>query len=135
MRRLGMSVLTPKQESFAQQVAEGKTYSDAYRYAYDAKGMKDNTINSKAYLLMAKDYIRARVEELRKPVVEETRVTLKRHLDDLLKLRNMAAKSEQWAAAIQAEKIRGKASGLHIDKLDATVDGNLTVEIVRFSDE
>lgn len=127
--------LTPKQEAFAQQVAEGKTYSDAYRFAYDAEGMKDTTINNKAYILMSKDYIRARVEELRKPVVEETRVTLKRHLDDLLRLRNMAAKSDNWAAAIQAEKIRGKASGLHVDKVDANIDSTINVKIIRFGDE
>ena len=33
-----MSKLTPKQEAFAQAVAGGKSYADAYRSAYASKG-------------------------------------------------------------------------------------------------
>lgn len=57
--------LTAKQEKFAQCIADGKNQSDAYRLAYDAGGMKPETINSKAYQMLKKDQIRARVAELK----------------------------------------------------------------------
>ncbi len=51
-------MLTPKQETFSQEVASGKTQAEAYRTAYNAKGMKSATIDSKASILMAQGKIR-----------------------------------------------------------------------------
>lgn len=61
-------MLTTKQESFAQAIASGKTQADAYRLAYDAENMKDETIWSKASVLMADGKVTARVDELRKAI-------------------------------------------------------------------
>jgi hypothetical protein len=61
-------VLTNKQESFAQAIASGKTQADAYRLAYDAENMKDETIWSKASVLMADGKVTARVDDLRKAI-------------------------------------------------------------------
>jgi hypothetical protein len=44
--------LTAKQEAFAQGIADGLGQADAYRRAYDAEGMKDNTIYPRASELM-----------------------------------------------------------------------------------
>lgn len=124
--------LTPKQESFAQNVASGKTQADAYRAAYDAGKMKDATIISKASILMADGNIRARVDELRKPIVEKLHITLESHLNDLKILRNAAAKNLQFSAAITAEGLRGKASGFYSEKAkdDDDVPMPTKVEIV-----
>ena len=124
--------LTPKQESFAQNVASGKTQADAYRMAYDAGKMKDATIISKASILMADGNIRARVDELRKPIVEKLHITLESHLNDLKILRNAAAKNLQFSAAITAEGLRGKASGFYSEKAkdDDDVPMPTKVEIV-----
>ena len=111
-------MLTPKMEKFAQGVAEGKTQADAYRASYNAKSMKPETVQNKAHVLMKRGDIRARVEELRAPIVEKVHVTLERHLADLLSLRNMAAKASQFSAAISAEASRGRASGLYIEKVE-----------------
>ena len=59
-----MSNLTPKQEKFVQALIAGKSQREAYKEAYNATRMKDATIDSKAYLLFNKDYIRARYNEL-----------------------------------------------------------------------
>jgi hypothetical protein len=48
-----MPDLTSKQEKFTQCVAEGMTQADAYRAAYSAGRMKNETIWSKAAILMA----------------------------------------------------------------------------------
>ena len=56
--------LTPKQEKFIQGVVSGLSQREAYKQAYNAANMKDNTIDRKAYELFNKDYVRARYEEL-----------------------------------------------------------------------
>ena len=61
-------MLTTKQEAFAQSIASGKTQADAYRLAYDAENMKDETIWSKASVLMADGKVTARVDDLRKAI-------------------------------------------------------------------
>ena len=57
--------LTRRQEIFCEYVVNGKTYSDAYREAYNPKKASNKTINEKASRLMAEDKIRARVESMR----------------------------------------------------------------------
>src|SRR5262245_46082513 len=62
--------LPPRQEKFCQEIVAGNTQSEAYRAAYNTKHMKTSTVHNKAYGLMQKGEIRARVEELRQPVVQ-----------------------------------------------------------------
>lgn len=76
--------LTPKQEKFIQGVVSGMTYSDAYRAAYNCARMKPETVNNKAYELMQKGEISARVE----------------------KARAEAAKNAQWSLDIAVERVR-----------------------------
>ena len=116
-----MSALTPKQEKFAQCVAEGMSQADAYRSSYNCKPTtKSDTIINKASELMRNGYITARVDELRKPIIAKVRMTLESHLEDLQRLRNMAVKAEQFGAAITAEVARGKAAGLVVSKTELT---------------
>jgi len=63
--------LTAKQEAFAQAIADGMGQADAYRMAYDAEGMKDNTVYPKASRMMNEGKIRARIDELKSMVVEK----------------------------------------------------------------
>jgi phage terminase small subunit len=63
--------LTAKQELFAQCIADGMGQADAYRMAYDAEGMKDNTVYPKASRMMNEGKIRARIDELKSQVVEK----------------------------------------------------------------
>ncbi len=63
--------LTPKQEKFAQCVADGMTQADAYRAAYDCgAATKPETIQNKAHELMKNGEVAARVEELRNNLSE-----------------------------------------------------------------
>jgi hypothetical protein len=57
--------LTAKQEAFAQGIADGLGQADAYRSAYDAEGMKDNNIYSKASVLMSDGKVAERVAQLK----------------------------------------------------------------------
>ena len=111
----------------------GISQSDAYRSAFAVGAKtKPETVNQAASRLMSDSNITARVTELRKPVAEKAQITLEGHLDDLLRLRNMAAKEKQYGAAITAEVARGKASGVVTDRLDlgGTIGHSLTVTFV-----
>lgn len=110
--------LTAKQEAFAQAVATGKTQADAYRHAFNAVGMKPETIHKRASELMASGEVSGRVAELRKPVVEAAQITLASHLQRLSDLSDKAEQSGQMSAAINAEVARGKASGLYVEKIE-----------------
>jgi NH3-dependent NAD+ synthetase len=63
--------LTAKQEAFAQGIADGLGQADAYRMAYDAEGMKDSTVYSKASIMMSEGKIKARVDELKAQIAEK----------------------------------------------------------------
>ncbi len=118
------SSLTSRQEAFANAVASGKSQADAYRIAYSTEKSKPETIHSKASALMADGKVSARVAELRKPIAEKVGITLESHLQDLMRLRNMAAKEKQYSAAIAAEIARGKASGVHVEKTEQSINSN-----------
>jgi phage terminase small subunit len=63
--------LTAKQEAFAQAIADGLGQADAYRFAYDAENMKDETVYPNASRLMNNSKVAARVAELKSQVVEK----------------------------------------------------------------
>ena len=56
--------LTPKQRKFAENLADGMTQSDAYKFAYDATDMQGDTIRNKASQLAQRGDIRAAVDAL-----------------------------------------------------------------------
>lgn len=61
-----MTELTPKQEKFAQAVADGMTQADAYRTAYDvSNSTKAETIQKRASELMSNGAVSGRVQELK----------------------------------------------------------------------
>lgn len=67
-----MGDLTPKQEKFAQCVADGMTQADAYRVAYDcAPSTKAESIQVNACKLMADANVSQRVAELREMLTEK----------------------------------------------------------------
>ena len=62
--------LTPKQEKFAQNVAKGMTFSDAYRNSYDASKMVDETVHKRASELAQKGEIAGRIDKLKEQLSE-----------------------------------------------------------------
>ena len=121
-----MKPLTPQQEKFAQLVVEGHNQSDAYRGSYKAGRMNARTINEEASRMMANPDIAARVESLRKPIVEAVaiagRMTLESHIAELERLKELALEAGKFEAAIGAEVHRGKAVGLYVTKTEDVTD-------------
>lgn len=102
--------LNARQELFVQGLLAGKTAGQAYADA----GYKPNAPHGGRLAKNGK--ILARLEELRKPVVQSVQMTLEGHLRDLQGLRNMATTAKQFGAAIAAEISRGKAAGLYVER-------------------
>ena len=130
-----MKELTTKQESFAQAIVKGSNQADAYRLGYSVGKMKDETIWSNASRLIIDRRVQARIKKLRQPSVNKVSLTLDKHLNDLLILREKATNDEKWSSAIQAETVRGKAAGLHIEKIDMKQDLDIVIELVKFGDD
>lgn len=114
--------LTPKQEAFCIAYIETGNASEAYRRAYDAKGMKEASVNREAKALTDNPKITARLLSLRQPAIEKAQITLAGHLQDLKALRDKAEQDGKYGPAIRAEIARGKASGLYVEKVDMTAD-------------
>jgi len=78
--------LTQKQEMFCLAYIETGNASEAYRRAYDAKNMKQETIAKKACGLLAEGNIRGRVEELRGKLEDASIMTAKEALAEASRL-------------------------------------------------
>ena len=127
-----MSNLTAKQEAFCIAYIETGNASESYRRAYNAEKSSPGVVNNKASMLLARDDIRVRLSELRKPVIAAVQMTLASHLERLRELSLRAEEDGQFAAAVKAEELRGKASGLYTDKIDHTnSDGSLRPSVIR----
>ena len=76
--------LTPKQERFVEEIAKGKSQRQAYLTAYpNSKNYQENTVDSRASVLMKNKKVIKRLDELRK--IEENRIewTRKRALNEI----------------------------------------------------
>lgn len=118
--------LTRRQELFAQALASGKSYREAYEAAYSTKnmGIVARSVEGRRTALLP--HVAARIEELRAPIVarEESAVhmSLEEHLLDLKRIRDQAIEAQQFGAATRAEVARAKAAGIHVErsKVDLT---------------
>lgn len=119
-----MPKLTSKQRAFVRYVVEGDTYSGAYRKAYNAVNMSNDSIKVEASRLMSSPNIALTVMEMQEEVRERTIVTVESQTE---RLRGLALKAEGYdtsagvSAAVSAEKEVNKLNGLITDKVEATV--------------
>lgn len=125
-------MLTKKQEAFCLEYINASNASDAYRKAYSAGRMNAASVNRKAFDLAQNVKIRARIEDLRKSASAHAVMTLAGHLKRLEELSEMAVNAAQYSAAVKAEELRGKASGLYAEQLHiSNPDGSLRPQVIR----
>jgi hypothetical protein len=126
------SGLTAAEEVFCQNIVRGNNQTEAYRAAYDTSNYKPATVHRSAKELMTKPKLIARIAELRAPVLKRVEITLENHLIKLGQLSDLAASKDQYSAAINGEMLRGKVSGLYVDKVETkniNLNGTLASEI------
>lgn len=121
--------LSPQRETFAQLVASGKSQAEAHREAYPrSRNWKPDAVHQSASRLMTDVKVAARVAELRAPIIAKVGITLEQHLADLQRLRDLAEADGKYSAAVSAELARGKASGLHVERVQH--EGGIQIQVV-----
>lgn len=132
-----MSELTIKQENFCLYHVETGNASEAYRRAYDADGMKPETINRRAFDLMEDSKIRARIDMLQAKHRKAHDIRISDILDKLEDIYQESMKKGNFSAAVSS--VMGQAKILGFDRQAVTSQEDLSklprVINVHFSDE
>ena len=127
------SKLTNKQEAFVQALLITDTSQrEAYKIAYNADKMKDNTIDNTASKLLGDPKVKARYNELRNKIVQMSEkkaiLTVEGLLNDLKDIidRN---KKEDDRVALDAIKTGMKHLGMLTDKVEHS--GEIKMPIIK----
>ena len=126
--------LTPKQEKFCYGYMETGNASEAYRQAYNAEKMRPDTVNNKAYGLLQKGGIRARLDELRAEHKKRHEITVDTLVAELEEARKLAFETDKAAAAVSATMGKAKLLGLVVDKQETAITQAPTL-VVELSNE
>lgn len=123
--------LTDNQMKFVEGVLAGKTASDAYRAAYDCSGSTNNTIWCEASKLNSNPKVSQWLAAARIAGLGSAVVTFEGHVRQLERIREVALKTGNVGAAVQAEQIRGKAAGLHVDQVRDVTDRHDAAQTIQ----
>ncbi|OOR86645.1 hypothetical protein B0181_11645 [Moraxella caviae] len=154
-----MAELTPKQEKFCQRYIETGNATQAYRDSYDCENMKSETINNKAYELLQKGEITARLDELRQHHQDRHDATVDEmvaNLQEAYEIAKMNANPNAMISAINAKakilgldkssradirlkELEAQIKQLEIDKIKSEMaddsDNEITINVVRAKNE
>ncbi len=109
--------LTPKQDEFARAYVETGCASTAYRRAYNAQNMKQETIWRKAKECIDNGKVTARIEQLKERVLKKHDCTLDSLIAELEEARAIAIENPRAvSAAVSATMGKAKLLGLVTDK-------------------
>lgn len=123
--------LTGQQQRFVEGLLAGKTGADAYRAAYDCSNMLSSTVIANASRLRNDSRIAAWLSAGRQAGLGAAVVTFEGHIRELERLREIAIASGNVGAAVQAEQIRGKAAGHHVDQIRDVTERHDPAETIR----
>lgn len=131
-----MTNLTVKQEKFCQHYAAHGTEfgngSDAYRHAYDTSNMKAETIHSRAYDLLQKSEIKARIAELQEEYAKASQLTAEYVLNNLMKVAETCLKDGEGfnpAGANKALELLGKYKKMFTDVIERNGSPDTVVKV------
>jgi len=128
--------LTAKQEAFAQAIADGKNQSDAYRAAYSAGNMKDNSINVNASKMAADAKVALRIKELKEALANKSLWTREQSVAVLAEV--VGSMDAKHSDKISAVKVLNDMQGFNAPEkleLSGTVSTITRIELVAKSAE
>lgn len=144
-------MLTAKQEQFVKNIIDGMSQADAYRNSYDTKRMADKTIHEKASRLMADDKVRARLQELRDQMMKPSIMSAQERLEYLTRVIKGEELEETYdwdngervtcntpatiKTRLQAIDLMNKMQGEYVQKVEADVKSDFTINIELSDDE
>jgi phage terminase small subunit len=122
-------MLTAKQEQFVKNIIDGMSQADAYRNAYDTSRMADKTIHEKSSRLMADGKVKARLQELRDKIANESVMSATKRAERLTEFANY----EDPNVAMKAIDLLNKMTGEYVQKVEAEVTNavNINIELVE----
>lgn len=103
--------LTQKQENFCRHYIECGNASESYRFAYDCKNMKPETINRNAHALLSDNKVSARIEQLREAAARRNEITVDSLIDELEEARALARDIANPSAMVSATMGKAKITG------------------------
>lgn len=107
-----MARLTPKQEAFAQFVAQGETQSEAFRKAYPrSRKWMAKSVHERASELANFSKVVARIAELRAPAVEAMRITQEERIASYLDIARRAREAKDLQAETKAQDSITRVTG------------------------
>ena len=118
--------LTAKQEAFCQAIADGLGQADAYRTAYDAGDMKENSVYVQASKLMKSPKIAQRVADLRSAVQEKQLWSREMSIKALVQ----AYREGSGAVKVSAVKELNAMHGYN-EPAKLNVNGNVAHQVTR----
>ena len=126
--------ITPKQEEFCKiYVCEDISQTEAaIRAGYSVKSahaIASQLLNGQRYPQVVN-----RIKELKQELAKKFEVTFEGHVKKLAEIRDLAMQDGNYASAVAAEKSRGQAAGLYIDRkeiLHGKIDQMSKDELMR----
>ena len=122
--------LTPKQELFAQCIADGMGQTDAYRTAYDAESMKDVTLYPLASKVMSNHKVTTRIAELKSQMVQKQLWTREMSVKGLIQAYRVAQDAKTSTGMTAAVKELNNMHGFN-EPTKHSITGNLVTRIER----
>ena len=127
-----MQKLTAKQEKFAQAIAlDNMSQADAYRAAYDTGKMSEKSIWERASVEANKIKVATRINELRQEAMTDKVMSAQKRREKLTAL----AESEDAVVAMKAIDLLNKMDGEYVQKLQAEVQTETTINIELVDDD
>lgn len=126
-------MLTAKQEAFVQNILQGMNQADAYRSAYNCENMSDNAIYREASLLLDNPKVAQRLQELRDKLAKPSIMSAQERLEWLTQL--IKSKDESTTDKLRAADIMNKMQGEYVQKIEADVKNEVTINIELSDDE
>ena len=120
-------MLTPKQEIFAQKIAEGMSQADAYRSAYACKNMSDNAIYREASLLIDNPKVAQRLKEIRDMNARPSIMTAQKRKEWLTEVINDP--EVDINARLRASDQLNKMEGEYVQKVETELKNAVSIHI------
>ncbi len=125
-------MLPPLQEAFAREYvrlyldeAEACSAVEAYRRTRKLGGT-EKTAWENACRLRRDSKVQSRIEELLAERRASEAVTRESHLKELARLKELAAEGKNYGAAVRGEELRGKVTGLYVERQEIATAPSLS---------
>lgn len=123
-----LPTLTNKQFNFVKGILEGSNASDAYRAAYDAENMLDETIWAMASELRSNQKVAIWLSKARSQALTSAVMSKEAYIQELYNDRVKLA-TDHPALSLKALELAGKVMGHYVDRVE--VDVNAKVERIE----